>query len=106
MANQRVVSGDLVPVGLQEFTLANTTAVGINTTARTGARFLRISVEAVDVRVRDDGTSPQNTTGLVLSFGLMHEWVGFNGTSDLEFVRSGGSGTAEVSIASYKYVGD
>lgn len=106
MANKRFVQGDLVPVGFQEFTLANTTAVAINSTARTDARFLRISVEAVDVRVRDDGTSPQNSTGLVLSFGLMHEWPGYNGTSNLEFVLSGTVGTAEVSIASYKYVGD
>ncbi len=103
---RRGVAG-LVPVGFQKETLDHTSvAVGLDSTTRTGATVVDVSVETNAVRYRADGTAPTQTTGVVLPKDLApFRFWGFNGTSQLEFINSGDT-TAIVSAQSYKYEGD
>lgn len=106
MSFRRIGSAALIPVGFQVMSLADTTAVAVDSTCRDGS-VLHISVETTDARYRADGTSPTNTTGVCLQADTNPIWVeGFDGTSVFEIVRSGGSGTSKVSLMSYKYPGE
>lgn len=108
MANKRVASSTLIPVGLQVMSLT-TTAVSLNSTVRgpnNEARVLDISVETTGARFRSDGTNPTNTTGVALPASTYMRMTGYNGSTALKFIRAGGTGTSTVTIQSYKYVGD
>ena len=101
MATERIGLDGLVPVGFQKITLSNSTAVGLNSTARIGAHVLDISVETQPARYRADGTPPTLTTGVILQKDVIHRLHGFNGTSLLKFQRT--TGTVIVSVQSYKF---
>jgi len=104
MSYTRVAPAGLIPVGLQKMTLANSTAIAVNSTIRT-ARILYISVKTEAARMRDDGTDPALETGLRLPANLLpfvHD--GYNGTSVLKFQRT--TGTSVVTVLGYKRVGD
>lgn len=102
MAKQRIGFAGLVPVAYQTISLSNSTAVGLNSTVRSGgAEMLCFSVETQDVRMRADGTDPTLNTGVVYKADLAPEWVAFNGTSALKFQRS--TGTATVSVMAWKF---
>ena len=101
MAAQRVGFAGLIPVGFQTMSLANSTAVAVNSTCR-AASVLHISVETQSCRYRADGTSPTLTTGVLLTTGSY--WInGYNGTANLRFQRS--TGTSKVSLMAYRQVG-
>ena len=107
MANKRVVQGALIPVGFQAISLSNSTSVAVNSTARGSgnvARVLDISVETNHARFRADGSNPTLSTGVLLNKDVTYRLTGYNGTASLRFQRS--TGTAKVSIQSYKYAGD
>ncbi len=101
MAIQRVGLAGLIPVGFQTMSLANSTAVAVNSTCR-NASVLFISVETNHARYRADGTAPALTTGVLLPTGLLHR-IEYNGTSVMKFQRS--TGTSKVSLMAYKYAG-
>jgi len=101
MATPRIGLDGLIPVGFQVMSLADGTAIAINSTARTGAHVLDISVETQPARYRADGTDPTLTTGVLLQNNDTYRFHGYNGTSVLAFQRT--TGTAKVSIQSYKY---
>jgi hypothetical protein len=101
MATDRIGLDGLIPLGFQKITLANSTAVGLNGTARIGAHVLDISVETQPARYRADGTDPTLTTGVILQKDTYIRLHGFNGTSVLKFQRT--TGTVIVSVQSYKY---
>ena len=91
-------------MGFQTLSLANSTALGLNSTMR-GARVLLISVETNDARMRADGTNPALTTGVLLTKALAPmRFEGFNGTSGLKFQRT--TGVSKVSIMGFKHPGD
>lgn len=98
--------GLLVPVGFQSFTLSNSTATAVNSTIRGAkASTLIISVETNNARFRDDGTAPTLTTGVLLaSANSPYIFEGYNRTSNLKFQRA--TGSAKISIAAYKNLGD
>lgn len=97
MAN-RNIPAVLSPVGFQTLSLANSTALPLNTTCRAGSVFC-FSVETNSARYRSDAVVPALTTGVLLAIGLT--WL-FNvpGTG-LRFQRS--TGTSKVSVMAYKY---
>lgn len=101
MPIDRVAMAGLIPVGFQTMSLANSTAVAVNTTCR-GGSVLIISVETAAARYRADGTAPTKNTGVVLPIGVLHR-IEFNGTSQMKFQRS--TGNVKVSIMAYKYAG-
>ena len=107
MANQRIGMAGLRSVGFQTMSLANSTAVRINSTCK-AASVLHISVETNACRYRADGTLPALTTGVLLAVGS--HWVeGYSGqvnstgTVYMAFQRS--TGTSKVSIMAYRYAG-
>lgn len=93
---------NLVPVAHQRIRLANSTAVGLNTTVR-GCSYLRLSVETQAGRYRDDGTDPTLTTGILLAANSLTTIEGFNGTSQFKLQRS--TGVCVVNVAGYKLQG-
>jgi len=106
MAITRIRKAGLIPAGFQVMSLANSTAVAINSTVQ-DASVLFISVETTDARMRSDGTDPTNNTGVLFTKALApYELDGYDGTSILKFCRSGGAGTSTVSIMGYKHAGD
>lgn len=106
MASPRVLPGLFVPVAFQTASLANSTAVAVNSTVRAAKPSrLVVSVETQSVRFRDDGTNPTLTTGVLLTAANSpYVFEGYNRTSALKFQRS--TGTAKISIAAYKNFGD
>lgn len=109
MAGGRTRPMGLIPVGLQVMTLANTTSQAVNSTTKS-ARYLMISVETTDARMRADGTVPQNATGLLIprndQAGALPFEMPYNGTGALRFARKGGTGTSTVTIHGFKFKGD
>ena len=101
MARRSTPQG-MAAAGFQVLSLANSTALGLNTTCIVG-KFFHISVETNSARYRFDGTAPTLTTGVLLATG--EHWLPFDliGTN-LKFQRS--TGTAKVSVMSYKYKGE
>lgn len=97
--------GDLIPAAFQTSSLANSTAVAINSTVRNaGACVLDVSVETNNVRYRADATAPTLTTGVLLQKDDTYRFYGYNGTSLFRFQRQ--TGTAKISIMAYRYKGD
>ena len=102
MARQRVAMSALIPVGLQTMSLANSTAIAINTTCR-AASTLVFSVETNSVRMSASATAPTLNTGVLFAAGGPYVLDGYNGTSLMKFQRT--TGTAKVSIMSYRSAG-
>ena len=94
----------LNPVGFQTLTLNNSTAAGLNSTCQ-AASVILFSVEGVDGRMRDDGSAPTNSIGVV--FGVGSAPYFYNGDlGAVQFCRKGTSGTSTVHVAAYKQPGD
>ncbi len=94
----------LNPVTMQTLSLSNSTAQGLNSTAK-GGTVICFSVETVDVRMRDDGTAPTNRAGVVFGVGAAPYF--YAGDLDsVKFCRKGTTGTATVTLISYKQPGD
>ena len=95
----------LTAVGFQALSLANSTALGLNSTCKAG-RVFHLSVETNTVRYRADAsnstTAPKLTTGVLLATGMT--WLLDVPPANLKFQRT--TGTAKVSVMAYKYVGD
>lgn len=90
----------LEPLAIQTISLANSTAIGVNSTTQ-GAHVIHFSVETNDIRYRSDGTDPALTTGVLLQKDLDYWFLNYNGTSQLAFQRS--TGSAKVTIQPYRY---
>jgi hypothetical protein len=103
MSARRTALAGLIPVAFQSISLANSTAIGLNSTVRATADVLDISVETADVRYRADGTDPTLTTGVLIQSDTWQRWQGFNKTSALKFQRS--TGTALVSVMAWRHAG-
>ncbi len=101
MAKRNIPAG-LVSSGFQTVSLANSTALGLNTTCIAGKAFL-VSVETKAVRVRMDGTSPALTTGVLLNTTSSPYFFNVPG-SVLKFQRS--TGTSKVTIQAFKFKGE
>lgn len=85
--------------------LSNSTSVAVNSTVRTLADRLIVSVETNSVRFRDDGTNPTLSTGILLTAANSpYIFDGYNRTSSLKFQRA--TGSARVTIIGYKALGD
>jgi len=100
MPAKRVGLAGLIPTGFQTLTLANSTALGLNSTVRR-SHVLDISVETNHARYRSDGTAPTLTTGVLMPKDYFYSLHGYNGTSLLKFQRS--TGTCKVSIQGYRH---
>lgn len=90
----------LIPIASQKITLSNSTAAGLNSTARAGAQYVLFSVNTNNVRVRFDGTDPTLNTGVIFFSGDTYD-LSFNGTSSLKFQRT--TGTAVVDAHTFKF---
>ncbi len=102
MARKRIAEGAREPVAFQVMSLANSTAITVNSTVRAaGPDLLVFSVETQAVRMRADGTDPTLSTGVVYQKDVDHEFPGYNGTSVMAFQRT--TGTVTVSIMAYKH---
>ncbi len=94
----------LNPVSFETLTLNNSTAKGLNSTSRAGSVIL-FSVEGADARLRDDGTDPTNSVGVV--FGVGSAPYFYSGDlNKVRFVRKGASGTSTVHLCAYRQPGD
>jgi hypothetical protein len=103
MAKRNIPAG-MVKAGFQTISLANSTALGLNTTCIVG-HFFHLSVETNSCRYRADGTNPALTTGVLLATG--EHWLMDLATAtaaSLKFQRT--TGTSKVSVMAYKYVGE
>ena len=99
MAKRNTHAG-MTAIGFQTLSLANSTALGLNTTCRVG-KFYHLSVETNSCRYRFDGTAPALTTGVLLATG--EHWLPFDAAAGttLKFQRQ--TGTSKVSVMAYKY---
>jgi hypothetical protein len=98
---RRNTPAGMTAVGFQTISLANSTALGLNTTCIQGKVF-QFSVETNDVRMRADSTAPALTTGVLYQSDQTH-WLFDVPAATLKFQRA--TGTAKVSIMAYKYTG-
>ena len=87
MARQRIALGGLISAGFQQIT-TNTTAASLNSTLRSNAHVLDISVSTDEVRYRADSTAPTLNTGVILQVNTTYRLEGFNGTSSLKFIKA------------------
>jgi hypothetical protein len=101
MAKTNIGAG-MVSVGFQTLSLANSTALGLNTTVAPGKVFC-LSVETNNARFRADGTNPALTTGVLLQKD-QHYWIFDVPGSTLKFQRQ--TGTSKISIQAWKYKGE
>jgi hypothetical protein len=101
MAKRSTPNG-MVALGFQTISLANSTALGLNTTC-IGAKVVHFSVETQNIRYRLDGVAPAKSTGILLTSGSAYWIFDING-SNLKFQRQ--TGTAKVSLMAWKYVGE
>lgn len=100
MGVQRVAPAGLVPMAgaVQVMNLANSTAAAVNSTVQKCSALL-ISVETQPARMRMDGTPPTKSTGILFPAGLAPFWLdGFNGTSQLKFVRGTSLTSSKVTL--------
>jgi hypothetical protein len=107
MAIERVGVAGMTPVGFQTMSLANSTAIAINSTCKL-ASILHISVETQSCRYRDDNTAPTLTTGVLLDVG--EHWIlGYDGsvnsTGTVKFKFQRSTGTSKVSLMAYRQPG-
>lgn len=103
MSYSRVGLAGLIPVGAQEMTLSDSTAIAVNSTLR-AASVLLFSVETQSARFSMSAT-PALTTGVLFrtSPGI-YMLEGYNGTSKAMFQRS--TGTCTVQIEGFRHPGD
>lgn len=101
MAKRNIPAG-LISAGFQTISLANSTALGLNTTCILGKAFL-VSVETKAARVRMDGSNPALTTGVLLNTTNSPYFLDVPG-SVLKFQRT--TGTAKVGVQAFKYKGE
>lgn len=101
MSWRRFAPAGLIALGFQTLSLGNSTALGLNTTTIAGTAF-HISIETQNIRYRGDGTDPALSTGVLLIKDADYWMLGINGVN-LNFQRT--TGTAKVSIMSYKWPG-
>lgn len=95
----------LSPVAFQTISLANSTAVGFNSTI-TGstANVLHLSIETQIIRYRADGTDPTLNTGVAMAKDVDYWWWGMpDRENQTKFQRS--TGTATISVMAYKHTG-
>ena len=100
MAKRNIDAG-MVSAGFQTISLANSTALGLNTTCKVGTWF-HISVETQSLRYRDDGVAPALTTGVLLATGA--HWLPNVDGDNLKFQRT--TGTCKLSVQAYKPKGE
>jgi hypothetical protein len=105
VAIRRQTPAGLIPAGFQVLSLANSTAVGLNSTLRP-CTTLDISVEGGNARYRADATAPTKTTGVLIKSSSYVRLTGYNNTSNLKFQRSTSTVTVKVQVQGYKVVGD
>lgn len=101
MAKRNTPAG-MVALGFQVISLANSTALGLNTTC-IAAKVVNYSIETNNVRYRADGTAPTLTTGVLMDVGD-NGWLFDIDGSKLKFQRQ--TGTSKVSLMAWKYVGE
>ena len=99
----RIMLAGLVSVGFQASALADSTAIGLNSTTLPSS-VLDISIETNDARYRADGVDPTLTTGVILKQGATYRFEGIGGIANLKFQRT--TGTCSISIQAYKHIGD
>jgi len=103
MSYERVGIAGLIPVGFQSSSLANSTAVGLDST-NTPSTMFDVSVETNDARYRADGTDPTLSTGVVLPKDNVYRFWGYGNKTALKFQRT--TGTCLIQIQSYSHPGD
>lgn len=101
MAKRNIPAG-LTAIGFQVISLANSTALGLNSTCSAGKSFV-VGVETTAARVRFDGTNPALTTGILINTTGSPYTFHVPGAS-LKFQRT--TGTAKVSVQAFKFVGE
>lgn len=94
---QPTVRGNLKPLGYVQATI--TTATGLTVPTDTDPVTAFIQAQDNNVRYRDDATSPDTTTGVILYAGDGFWYDGDLG--EIEFVSE--SGTAKLNILYYGY---
>ena len=99
----RIMLAGLVSAGFQVIELADSTAIGLNSTTILSS-VLDLSVETNDARYRADGVDPALSTGVVLKQGVTYRFEGLGGMAGLKFQRT--TGTCDISVQAYKHIGD
>ena len=107
MSVQRTIPAGLIAVGVQNGSLINSTALGLNTTA-TGTssqgkvQAIHLAVESsTAIRFRSDGSDATLTTGVLITSGL-HLLEGLDFSS---FSMQRSTGSASFSLQSYSIPG-
>lgn len=96
----RTIPRVMASAGFETISLANSTAIGLNSTTQAGSVF-HVSVETQAVRYRADGTDPTVNTGVLLATGS--HWLENVTASELSFQRN--TGTCVLSVQAFKYKG-
>lgn len=88
----------MTSAGFQVLSLANSTALPLNSTLGTG-KWFHVTVETNSCRYRADGTLPAKSTGILLATGT--HWLPEMPGSLLGFQRT--TGISKVSVQAFKY---
>ena len=92
----------MTPLALQIITLANTTAVALNSTSQ-GAQVLVFSVETTDARMRADGTDPANSTGVVFPAKLRMGATKYVGANSTGYTFTAGAAKPSTRTSGYNW---
>ena len=101
MTAKRTALAGLTPLDFETITLANSTAVGFNTTIRGGASVIDLCAETQNARYRGDGTDPTLSTGVLLPKDVWQRWEGYNGDANIKFQRT--TGTVTIGVMAYSH---
>ncbi len=100
---QRFAKAGFIPVGSETLSLANSTALGLNSTNVQASAF-HISVETQHGRYGFNSTTPALTTGVLLEKDTNHWLESITTPASLLFQRT--TGTCTINIQAYKRPGE
>ena len=99
MSYNRTAPAGMIAAGFQALSLANSTALGLNSTVQaTGASAFLLSVETQNARVRFDSTAPTLSTGVLLVKDKEYLFEGVDASS-IKFQRT--TGTCAISVQAF-----
>jgi len=102
---QRTIPTSLIPSSFEQISLtAGTDVFTLNSTIiAANPRYLYFSVDGGDVRMRHDGSSPTDTTGVIMYNDTDYSWEAFSNPSDLEFALNDTTVAAVIDLQAYVY---
>jgi hypothetical protein len=102
---KRNIPPSLIPATFEQISLtAGTGVFTLNSTViADNPCYLYFSVDGGDIRMRHDGSSPTDTTGVLVYNDTDYSWEQFSNPSDLKFALNDTTVAATIDLQAYVY---